>query len=159
MNVKQFLSRRQLLAGLVLVAAVLVALAVAAWLSTPTPAGLQQQVGARLRRVGGTPIALARISPLLRDAVVSTEDERFYRHRGIDLIGVVRAIPYDLAHLSLAQGASTITEQVAKLIYLGGNDHTLWRKFKDAALAVKLESYYNKEQILDAYLNSVYFGA
>ena len=148
MNVKQFLSRRQLLAGLVLVAAVLVALAVAAWLSTPTPAGLQQQVGARLRRV-----------PLLRDAVVSTEDERFYRHRGIDLIGVVRAIPYDLAHLSLAQGASTITEQVAKLIYLGGNDHTLWRKFKDAALAVKLESYYNKEQILDAYLNSVYFGA
>jgi membrane peptidoglycan carboxypeptidase len=159
MDVRQFLSRRQLLAGLVVVAAVLVAVAVAAWLSTPSPVGLQQQVGARLRGVGGTPIALARISPLLREAVVSTEDERFYRHRGIDLIGVVRAIPYDLAHLSLTQGASTITEQVAKLIYLGGNDHTLWRKFKDAALAVKLESQYDKEQILDAYLNSVYFGA
>lgn len=108
---------------------------------------------------GGTPIALARVSPLLRDAVVAIEDERFYRHQGIDLIGVVRAVPYDLAHLSLAQGASTITEQVAKLIYLGGNDHTLWRKLEDAALAVKLESRYDKEQILDAYLNSVYFGA
>ena len=115
-------------------------------------------VDGRLQQAHGTPIPLARVSPLLREAVVATEDERFYRHRGIDLVGIIRAIPFDLTHLSLAEGASTITEQTAKLLYLGGNDHTIWRKLEDAALAVKLESRYEKEQILDAYLNSVYFG-
>jgi len=94
----------------------------------------------------------------MREGVVATEDERFYRHEGIDLIGVVRALPYDLAHLSLAQGASTITEQVAKVLYLGGSDRNPWRKLEDAAVAVKLESAYSKEQILAAYLSSVYFG-
>ena len=101
---------------------------------------------------------LSRVSPWLRDAVVATEDERFYRHHGVDLIGVLRAVPYDLFHLSFAQGASTITEQVAKLLYLNGNDHSPWRKLEDAAAAVKLENRYDKEQILGAYLNSVYFG-
>ena len=72
--------------------------------------------------------------------------------------GSLRALPYDLVHLSFAQGASTITEQVAKLLYLGGNDHSPWRKLEDAALALKLESRYTKEQILAAYLNSAYFG-
>ncbi len=72
---------------------------------------------------------------------------------------MIRALPYDLVHLSFAQGASTISEQVGKLLYLGGNDHTLWRKLQDAALAVKLESRYSKAQILAAYLNSAYFGA
>jgi membrane peptidoglycan carboxypeptidase len=157
--VKRLFLRRPWLAGAAIVAAALVALAVAAWVLTPSPVGLQQRVNARLRAEGGTAVALAGVSVFLREAVVATEDERFYRHRGIDLIGVIRAIPYDLAHLSLAQGASTITEQVAKLIYLGGNDHTPWRKLEDAALAVKLESRYDKEQILTAYLNSVYFGA
>jgi len=139
-------------------ATVLGAIAVGAWTSASDPARLQQRVDGRLRLAGGTPIALARVSPLLREAVVATEDERFYRHHGIDLIGVLRAIPYDVAHLSFAQGASTITEQVAKLIYLGGNDHSPWRKLEDGALALKLESRYDKEQILDAYLDSVYFG-
>ena len=60
-------------------------------------------------------------------AVVATEDERFYRHDGIDAIGILRAIPYDVSHFSLAEGASTITEQLAKLVYLGGNDHNPWR--------------------------------
>jgi membrane carboxypeptidase/penicillin-binding protein len=56
----------------------------------------------------------------MREAVVATEDERFYRHDGIDIIGVIRALPYDVVHLSLAEGASTITEQLAKVLYLGG---------------------------------------
>jgi membrane peptidoglycan carboxypeptidase len=98
------------------------------------------------------------IAPILREATVATEDERFYRHHGIDLVGVLRALPYDLTHLSLAQGASTTTEQVAKLLYLGGNGHAPWRKLEDAALALKLEGRYTKEQILAAYLNSVYLG-
>jgi membrane peptidoglycan carboxypeptidase len=90
-------------------------------------------VSAHLRAGGGRPVALDRIAPILGQAVVATEDERFYRHHGVDLIGVLRALPYDLAHFSLAQGASTITEQVAKILYLGGNDHTPWRKLEDAA--------------------------
>ena len=113
---------------------------------------------ARLRATNGGPVALSRVAPWLRDAVVATEDERFYRHHGVDVIGVLRAVPYDLVHLSFAQGASTITEQVAKVLYLNGNDHSPWRKLEDAAVAVKLEDRYDKEQILGAYLNSVYFG-
>jgi penicillin-binding protein 1A len=104
-------------------------------------------------------VPLARVAPILRQAVVGTEDERFYRHHGIDLLGLLRAVPYDVTHLSLAQGGSTITEQLAKLLYLGGNDHNPWRKLEDAAVALKLEHHYDKEQLLAAYLNSVYFGA
>jgi penicillin-binding protein 1A len=95
---------------------------------------------------------------ILREAVVATEDERFYRHHGIDIIGVIRALPYDLTHLSFAEGASTITEQLAKVLYLDGNDHNPWRKLQDAAVAVKLEDRYSKAEILAAYLNTAYFG-
>ena len=129
-----------------------------AWIASPTPAALQARVQSRLRGTGGKALRLDQIAPILREAVVATEDERFYHHYGIDIIGVIRALPYDLVHLSFAQGASTITEQVAKLLYLDGNDHTLWRKLEDAALALKLEGRYSKEQILAAYLNSAYFG-
>jgi penicillin-binding protein 1A len=141
-------------------AAVVIAVAVAfaaAWLESPTPARLDARVQTRLARPA-LAVSLGRVSPLLREAVVATEDERFYRHRGIDLIGIARALPYDVVHLSFAQGASTITEQVAKLLYLGGDDHSPWRKLEDAAVALKLESRYTKEQILAAYLNSAYFG-
>lgn len=71
------------------------------------------------------PVPIAAISPLMREALVATEDERFYHHRGVDLIGLLRAIPYDVSHLSSAQGASTITEQLAKTLYLSGDDHSL----------------------------------
>jgi penicillin-binding protein 1A len=95
---------------------------------------------------------------ILQHAVIATEDERFYRHHGIDIIGVVRALPYDISHFSFAEGASTITEQLAKVIYLDGNDHNPWRKLEDAAVAFKLENQYSKPTILAAYLNSAYFG-
>ena len=136
----------------------LVVLGAIVWVTSPSGTGLDLRVAARLARVGARPVALDRVAPILREAVVATEDERFYQHDGIDVIGVLRAVPYDLVHLSYAQGASTITEQVAKLLYLNGNDHNPWRKLEDAAVALKLESRYNKEQILAAYLNSAYFG-
>lgn len=142
-------------AALVLAA---VALAATAWSAAPAPRALEARVQARLHATGGTAVPLSEIAPILRDAVVATEDERFYRHHGIDLIGVIRAVPYDVLHASFAQGASTITEQLGKLVYLNGNDHNPWRKLLDAGLALKLEARYSKEQILDAYLNSVYFG-
>ena len=133
------------IAGLLLAAVV-----TTAWLTSPSGDELDARVSARLRTGGGRPVALDRIAPILRQAVVATEDERFYRHHGVDLLGLLRALPYDLAHLSLAQGASTITEQLGKVLYLGGNDRTPWRKLQDAALALKLEGRYSKEQILAA---------
>jgi membrane peptidoglycan carboxypeptidase len=115
-------------------------------------------VESRLHAAGAPLVPAGGFSRSLRDAVVATEDERFYRHHGIDLLGVLRALPYDVTHLSLAQGASTITEQVAKLLYLQGNDHDPWRKLEDAMVALKLEGRYDKAQILAAYLDSAYFG-
>jgi membrane peptidoglycan carboxypeptidase len=112
----------------------------------------------RLRGTGGRAVELAAVPSILRDAVVATEDERFYRHDGIDVIGILRALPYDVTHLSFAEGASTITEQVVKVLYLHGNDHSVWRKLLDAATALKLEGRATKAQILSAYLNSAYFG-
>jgi membrane peptidoglycan carboxypeptidase len=136
----------------------LVAVGAAAWIASPAPSALGARVEAQLHATGGKAIGAGAIPQILLDAVVATEDERFYRHHGIDIIGVVRALPYDLTHLSFAQGASTITEQVAKLLYLGGNDHSPWRKLEDAAVAWKLENGHSKAQILAAYLNSAYFG-
>ena len=135
-----------------------VGIGIGVWTSSPELTRLDLRVEMRLQGTAGRPVALDRMAPILRDAVVATEDERFYQHDGIDFIGVLRALPYDLVHFSYAQGASTITEQVAKLLYLGGNDHNPWRKLEDAALALKLESRYAKDKILAAYLNSAYFG-
>jgi membrane peptidoglycan carboxypeptidase len=95
---------------------------------------------------------------VLQWAIVATEDERFYRHHGIDLIGLTRAVAYDASHITLSQGGSTLTEQLAKVLYLGGNDSSPWRKLQDAAIAMRLESELSKPQILELYLNSVYFG-
>jgi membrane peptidoglycan carboxypeptidase len=135
-----------------------VAVGAAAWFTSPNPSAIGARIQDRLRATGGRAVGLAAVSAVLRDAVVATEDERFYHHHGIDIIGVLRALPYDVTHLSFAQGASTITEQVVKVLYLDGNDHSLWRKLQDAAAAVKLETHASKAQILAAYLNSAYFG-
>jgi membrane peptidoglycan carboxypeptidase len=148
------------LAALVPLAIVLVAIAFGiAWLTAPSVSGLGARVRTLDRANGGTPVRLAAVAPVMREAVVATEDERFYRHDGIDVIGILRAVPYDVSHFSLAEGASTITEQLAKLVYLGGNDHNPWAKLRDAAIALRIEGAYSKDQILQDYLNTVYFGA
>ncbi len=126
--------------------------------TAPAADDLSLRVRAFARAHSGRPVSLSAISPLLREAAVATEDERFYQHGGLDLIGLLRAIPYDASHFSLAQGASTIPEQLAKLLYLHGHDHALWRKAEDAALAIRLSERYQREQILAAYLNVVYLG-
>lgn len=151
--------KRALVACLALGGAI-AALAVALVFATaPSPAGLHARFNAQLRATGAEPVDLSSVAPPLRDAVVATEDERFYQHQGVDLIGVLRAIPYDIRHLAFRQGASTITEQLAKVLYFGGHDHAPWRKAQVAALAVRLEARYSKEEILGDYLNAVYFGA
>ena len=145
------------LVALIVVAAL--AAFVVAWLTAPSIADLQARVRATDEALGAHPVSLHAVAPVMREAIVATEDERFYRHDGIDVVGILRAIPYDLSHLSLAEGASTITEQLAKLVYLGGNDHDPWAKLRDAAIALRIDAHYSKEQILADYLNTVYFGA
>jgi len=105
-----------------------------------------------------TVLPLSEIAPAVREAAVATEDERFYQHGGVDPIALLRAVPFDLTHLSFAQGASTITEQLAKIIYLGGNDHSVLRKTEDVILGYQIGRRYGRETVLDAYLNSVYLG-
>ena len=73
---------------------------------------------------------------------MATEDERFYRHDGIDVIGILRAIPLRLEPLLPRAGCLHHHQQLAKLIYLGGNDHNPWAKLRDAAIALRIEGAY-----------------
>jgi hypothetical protein len=101
---------------------------------------------------------LQKMAPTAREAIVATEDERFYQNGGVDLIALVRAVPFDLSHFSLAQGASTLPEQLAKLIYFAGDDRSPLRKTEDVVLGYRLGHAYSHEQLLAAYLNTVYLG-
>ncbi|MGZ4145111.1 MAG: transglycosylase domain-containing protein [Actinomycetota bacterium] len=142
-------------------AAILVAFAttiLVAWRTGPDPTDLNARVDRALTTAGAPRAALSSISLTLRNAVIATEDERFYRHHGVDTLGVLRAVAYDVTHLSLAQGASTITEQLAKVLYLHGNDGSPWRKLLDAVTAFRIEQRFSKERILASYLNVAYFG-
>lgn len=93
----------------------------------------------------------------LANAVVAVEDSRFYQHAGVDVIGIIRAVFANLRAGDTVQGGSTITQQVAKNLFLHPRK-TLARKLEELALAVLLEARYSKDQILELYLNSSYFG-
>ena len=129
------------------------------WFVSPRPTDPAALVMARLRAAGGSYVSLDAVAPQMREAVVAAEDERFWRHHGIDAIGLARAVAYDVSHLSLRQGASTITEQLGKDLYLNRDDHSPVRKVEDAVVALRLESDLSKDQILELYLNELYFGA
>ena len=101
--------------------------------------------------------AIADISPHLRAAVVAVEDHRFYHHRGIDPLGIARAAARNLTRSS-TEGGSTLTQQLARTLFLS-NDRTYMRKAKEAVLAMMIEQQLGKEQVLEMYLNRVYFGA
>ncbi len=93
----------------------------------------------------------------LIDAVVSIEDSRFWKHKGIDYVAIVRALLKDIAHVELKEGASTITQQLAKVVFLTP-EKTIKRKIREASLAIKMEKNLDKKEILELYLNKVYFG-
>ena len=95
---------------------------------------------------------------LVKDAFVAAEDRRFYEHDGVDLWGISRALFTNLKQRSVREGASTITQQLARTVFLS-QDRTLTRKLREAALAYKLERQLSKEQILEQYLNFVYLGS
>jgi penicillin-binding protein 1A len=97
------------------------------------------------------------IAPIMRQAIVSTEDKRFFDHDGIDLRGVGRALWADIRNQAIVEGGSTITQQFVKNAYIR-NEKTLARKVREAALAWQLEQRWSKDRILTAYLNTIYFG-
>ncbi|MDX9820660.1 MAG: PBP1A family penicillin-binding protein [Syntrophales bacterium] len=103
------------------------------------------------------PVPLSAISPLLQKAVIASEDARFYSHVGIDFLAIGRAFMTNLNEGRFAQGGSTITQQLAKNFFLSPKK-TLWRKVREAELALLLELRFSKRQILEMYLNKIYFG-
>ena len=102
-------------------------------------------------------VPLAQIPPALRDAIIATEDRRFYSHWGVDPIGIARAVVQNYRRGRIVEGGSTITQQLAKVLFLTA-DKSLERKLKEAVLALELERRYSKDRILEMYLNQVYFG-
>ncbi|MDZ4178097.1 MAG: PBP1A family penicillin-binding protein [Coriobacteriia bacterium] len=115
---------------------------------------------ARLFLENRTVVPLSKISTDLVEAVVAVEDERFYQHNGIDLIGISRAAVNDIVAGSAKQGASTITQQYIRNTVLleERTDISLKRKVREAFLAMELEKRKSKDEVLELYLNAIYFG-
>jgi penicillin-binding protein 1A len=107
---------------------------------------------------GGEAVGLHEMSPYIPQAVMAIEDRRFYSHFGVDPIGLARAMATNLMHGRFTQGGSTLTQQLAKNLFLKP-DRTLERKVQEVLLALWLEQKHTKDQILEMYLNRVYFGS
>ena len=106
----------------------------------------------------GRPLTLKEMSPFLPKAVIATEDRRFYHHFGIDPFGLARAALIDLRAGQIVQGGSTITQQLAKIVFLSP-ERNIARKIRETLLALWLEHRFAKDQLLEIYLNRVYLGA
>jgi penicillin-binding protein 1A len=102
-------------------------------------------------------VTLDDVPPILQQAVLATEDRDFYEHGGVDPVGISRALYNDLRGRGVRQGGSTITQQYVKNVYLT-SERSIVRKVKEAVLAVKLERELEKDEILERYLNTIYFG-
>ncbi len=98
------------------------------------------------------------IAPTIKQAVVAIEDQRFYDHRGIDFLGIARAIQQDIVAGGAVQGASTITQQFVKNALEAQGSRTVLQKLREAALAYQVERQWSKDKILTNYLNNIYFG-
>ncbi len=100
---------------------------------------------------------LREIPKTLRDAVIAVEDARFYSHFGVDLRGIARAAYANFRRNRIVEGGSTITQQLAKILFLTP-DRSFERKIKEARLALELERHYSKDRLLEIYLNQIYLG-
>jgi membrane peptidoglycan carboxypeptidase len=94
----------------------------------------------------------------MQQAIIAMEDNRFYNHFGIDLEGIVRAALVNMQNGSIIEGGSTITQQLAKNLFLS-REQTVNRKLEEAILSLDMEMQFSKEEILEMYLNTIYFGA
>src|SRR5207248_8528303 len=105
-------------------------------------------------------VPLSYISPDLIDATIAVEDHSFYSNSGVDLGAVLRAALADYSHHGIKQGGSTISQQLVKQLFIGPNpDNSLQRKAKEAALALEMNRIYTKSQILEMYLNTIFYGS
>lgn len=98
------------------------------------------------------------LSPYIIPALLAIEDQRFYEHRGVDLIRILGAAVANLQSGFGVEGGSTITQQLVKITYLDQSEKTIRRKVVEAITAMRIERRYSKEEILETYLNKVYFG-
>jgi penicillin-binding protein 1A len=105
-----------------------------------------------------SPVSWGEIPEDLKNATVAIEDQRFYKNNGVDLTGIFRAAVKDIANGAALQGGSTITMQLVRNLYLGGDEHTLRQKIIEAKLAIEYEKRHSKRSILTSYLNSVPYG-
>lgn len=112
-----------------------------------------QQTGPATREY----LKLAEIPKPLVQAFIAAEDRRFYQHNGIDYQGIARATVSNLRSVNVVEGGSTITQQLARILFLN-QERTVWRKIKEIRLSQKIEANLTKQQILERYLNSVYLG-
>jgi penicillin-binding protein 1A len=102
-------------------------------------------------------VPISRIPAIVREAFIANEDHNFYYHHGVDFEGIARAAIADVTHQEF-QGASTITQQLARRLFLN-DEISLSRKIQEALLAIEIERYYTKDEILERYLNVIYLGA
>ena len=105
-----------------------------------------------------TPVVLSDVPPQLIDALIATEDTRFYTHHGMDFRGIARAMYRNIRAGRIVEGGSTLTQQLAKVLFLTP-ERSYSRKLKEMVLALKIEQQYTKKEILSLYLNQIYFGS
>ena len=120
--------------------------------------GLDGSVLAQRGEMAGANVSLKDLPPYLPKAFIAIEDRRFYSHYGIDPLGILRAAVTNVLHRGVSQGGSTLTQQLAKNLFLS-QERTLQRKLQEAELALWLERKHSKAEILELYLNRVYFGS
>ena len=110
-----------------------------------------------LKAEKGIFVPLNIVPEFMINAVVAVEDARFWKHKGIDYLAIARAFIKDIIHVGLKEGGSTITQQLVKVVFLTP-EKTIQRKIREAALAIKIEKNLDKKEILELYLNKIYFG-
>ena len=103
-------------------------------------------------------VSIDQIPKHLKDAIISTEDKNFYKHDGYDIFGIVRSVIVNVMNKKASQGASTITQQLARVLFLS-NEKTIVRKVKEIQIAARIEKSISKDKILEMYLNNVYLGS
>ncbi len=120
--------------------------------------GLDGSVLASRGEMAGANVSLKDLPPYLPKAFIAIEDRRFYSHYGVDPIGIARAAVTNVMHRGVSQGGSTLTQQLAKNLFLT-QERTMARKLQEVELAIWLERKHSKSEILELYLNRVYFGS
>lgn len=120
--------------------------------------GIDGSMLAQRGEMAGANVALKDLPPYLPKAFIAIEDRRFYSHFGIDPVGILRALVTNVLHRGVSQGGSTLTQQLAKNLFLT-QERTMQRKLQEVELAIWLERKHSKDEILELYLNRVYFGS